>query len=29
VKGPFDVKNERNETTGTRVEILLPIKTYT
>lgn len=28
VKGPFDVKNERNETTGTRVEIVLPIKVY-
>jgi len=28
VKGPFDVKNERNETTGTRVEIVLPIKAY-
>lgn len=29
VKGPYDVKNERNETTGTRVEIVLPIKMYT
>ncbi|MDQ3109407.1 MAG: histidine kinase [Bacteroidota bacterium] len=29
VKGPFDVKNERNETTGARVEIVLPIKLYT
>ncbi len=29
VKGPFDVKNEKNETTGTRVEIVLPIKMYT
>lgn len=28
VKGPFDVKNERGETTGTRVEIVLPIKMY-
>lgn len=28
VKGPFDVKNERNETTGARVEIVLPIKNY-
>jgi streptogramin lyase len=28
VKGPFDVKNERNETTGARVEIVLPIKLY-
>ena len=28
VKGPFDVKNERNETTGARVEIVLPIKVY-
>lgn len=28
VKGPFDVKNERNETIGTRVEIVLPIKAY-
>lgn len=25
VKGPFDVKNEKGETTGTRVEIVLPI----
>lgn len=29
VKGPYDVKNEQNETTGARVEILLPIKIYT
>jgi sensor histidine kinase YesM len=29
VKGPFDVKNEKGETTGTRVEIVLPIKVYT
>lgn len=29
VKGPFDVKNEKNETTGARVEIVLPIKVYT
>lgn len=28
VKGPFDVKNEKGETTGTRVEIVLPIKVY-
>ncbi len=28
VKGPFDVKNEKNESTGTRVEIVLPIKAY-
>ena len=26
VKGPFDVKNEKGETTGARVEIVLPIK---
>lgn len=29
VKGPFEVKNEKGETTGTRVEIVLPIKVYT
>lgn len=29
VKGPFDVKNERGETIGARVEIVLPIKVYT
>ncbi|MBC7865118.1 MAG: hypothetical protein IAF38_19240, partial [Bacteroidia bacterium] len=28
VKGPFDVKNELNGATGTRVEIVLPIKNY-
>jgi ligand-binding sensor domain-containing protein len=28
VKGPFDVKNEQNVTTGARVEIVLPIKAY-
>lgn len=28
VKGPFDLKNEKGETIGTRVEILLPIKVY-
>jgi ligand-binding sensor domain-containing protein len=28
VKGPFDVKNEQNETIGARVEIVLPIKAY-
>jgi ligand-binding sensor domain-containing protein len=28
VKGPFDVKNEKGETTGARVEIVLPIKVY-
>ncbi|HTF06241.1 MAG TPA: two-component regulator propeller domain-containing protein [Bacteroidia bacterium] len=28
VKGPFDVKNAQNETIGTRVEIVLPIKAY-
>jgi ligand-binding sensor domain-containing protein len=28
VKGPFDLKNDKNETVGTRVEIVLPIKVY-
>ena len=28
VKGPFEVKNEKGETVGTRVEIVLPIKMY-
>jgi len=28
VKGPFDVKNEKGETVGARVEIVLPIKAY-
>jgi ligand-binding sensor domain-containing protein len=28
VKGPYDVKNEHNETIGARVEIVLPIKIY-
>jgi ligand-binding sensor domain-containing protein len=28
VKGPFDIKNERNETTGTRVQIVLTVKKY-
>lgn len=29
VKGPFDVKNDKNEHISTRVEIVLPIKAYT
>jgi hypothetical protein len=28
IKGPFDVKNDLNATTGTRVEITLPLKNY-
>lgn len=28
VKGPFDIKNDKNECVGTRVEIVLPIKAY-